>query len=171
MKKQFKTAILILIIMATISSLFSCDFFTESTTDAETQSIEAPQTDDDTSEETKANEIPAEGLWKDAIHRTDKTIGNGSKTVLVEVKVGNQSITFTLKTDKTTLGEALSEHSLIDGEQGAFGLYIKKVNGITADYDIDKSYWAFYKQGDYMMTGVDKTDIFDGEHYELVYEK
>ena len=111
------------------------------------------------------------GLWSDADYVEDTTFGNGSKTVQVEVKVGEESVTFTIKTDKATLGEALLEHNLIAGEQSAYGLYVKKVNGITADYDIDQSYWGFYKNGEYMMSGVDTTEISDGEHYELVYTK
>ena len=90
---------------------------------------------------------------------------------MVEVKAGDDSVTFTIKTDKETLGEALMEHSLIDGEQGAYGLYIKKVNGITADYDVDKSYWAFYIDGEYALTGVDTTKITDGIIYRLEYAK
>ena len=50
-------------------------------------------------------------------------------------------------------------------------VYIKSVNGITADYDVDRSYWAFNKNGEMMLTGVDMTNIADGEHYELVYTK
>ena len=62
-------------------------------------------------------------------------------------------------------------YALIDGDESEYGLYVKKVNGITADYEKDKSYWAFYKDGEYMQTGVDSTEIADGEHYELVYTK
>jgi uncharacterized lipoprotein YehR (DUF1307 family) len=167
MKKTLKSVIALLIAMASIISLVSCDLFGESETLGIT---EAPQSGETTPSETLSNEVPAEGLWKDAIYRTDKTFGSGSKTVQVEVKVSEMSITFTIKTDKATLGEALMEHSLVDGEQGAYGLYVKKVNGITADYDIDRSYWGFYKNGQYMMTGIDATDISDGEHYELVRE-
>ena len=120
---------------------------------------------------TACSTVDAEGLWENATYRRDKTFGNGEKTVTVEVKAGDDSVTFTIKTDKDTLGEALLEHGLIDGDQGAFGLYVKSVNGIVADYDIDKSYWSLYKDGEYSMTGVDTTKIADGEHYELVYTK
>ena len=171
MKNSLKKLLLVIIATVTVFSLLSCDNIGESTTPATTTQPEAPQSGDPTSEESTADEIPAEGLWKDAIYRSDKAFGNGGTTVYVEVKVGDQSVTFTLKTDKETLGAALIDHSLIDGEQGAFGLYIKKVNGITADYDIDKSYWGFYQDGKYMMTGVDQTKITNGDHYELVYEK
>ncbi len=110
-------------------------------------------------------------LWDNASYKEDTTLGTGSKTVMVEVKAEDKSVTFTIKTDKENLGDALLEHNLIAGDESEYGLYVKTVNGITADYDVDKSYWAFYKNGEYMMTGVDGTAFADGEHYELVYTK
>lgn len=110
-------------------------------------------------------------LWEKATYLEDTAFGHGATTVQVEVKAEDKSVTFTIKTDKKTLGDALFEHGLIAGEEGAYGLYIKVVNGITADYDVDQSYWGFYKNGEYMMTGVDVTEIANGEHYELVYIK
>ncbi len=115
--------------------------------------------------------VNGDSLWADATYTSDTELGEGSKTVQVEVEVGDKSITFTIKTDAETLGEALLAHDLIGGEEGQYGLYLKVVNGITADYDIDQSYWGFYKNGEYMMTGIDGTAISDGEHYELVYSK
>ena len=115
--------------------------------------------------------VDPEGLWADATYSEDKEFGNGAKTIQVEVKVDDKSVTFTIKTDAKTLGDALLEHDLIAGESGAYGLYVKTVNGILADYDVDQSYWAFYENGDMMMTGADGEDIFGGEHYEIVYTK
>ena len=111
------------------------------------------------------------GIWTNALYQNDTEIGEGAKTVQVEVKAGDKSITFTVHTDKDTLGEALLEHGLIEGDQGAYGLYVKKVNGIRADYDLDGAYWGLYKNGEMCMTGVDSTEIADGEHYEFVYSK
>ena len=50
-------------------------------------------------------------------------------------------------TDATLLA-ALLEHGLIAGEETELGLMVKTVNGITADYNVDRSYWAFYINGD-----------------------
>ena len=47
----------------------------------------------------------------------------------------------------------------------------KTVNGITADYDVDQTYWAFYVDGEYAMTGVDATDIVEGSQYMFKVEK
>ena len=109
-------------------------------------------------------------IWTNALYQNDTEIGEGAKTVQVEVKAGEKSVTFTIHTDKETLGDALLEHNLIAGEEGAFGLYVKLVNGIEADYDKDGTYWAFYKNGEMMMVGVDGAVIADGEHYELIKE-
>lgn len=110
-------------------------------------------------------------LWENAKYTQDKTFGNGKTVVEVEVKAEDKSVTFTVKTDKKILGDALLENGLIEGENGEYGMYIKSVNGIIADYNVDKSYWAFYKDGEYMMTGVDGTEIANGDHYELEYTK
>ena len=115
--------------------------------------------------------VAKEGLWENATYRSDKQFGNGAKTITVEVKAGDDSVTFTIKTDKTTVGDALIEHDLIAGEEGAYGLYVKVVNGITADFDVDQSYWAFYINGEMAMTGVDTTDITEGATYKLEYTK
>ena len=115
--------------------------------------------------------VSKEGLWEEATHRRDTELGEGAKTIYVEVVAGEESVTFTIHTDKENLADAMLEHGLVEGENSTYGLYIKKVNGITADYDIDKSYWGFYKNGEYMMTGVDSTKTSNGEHYELVYSK
>ena len=118
-----------------------------------------------------AKPTDADTLWENALYTEDTELGEGAKTVQVEVKAGEKSVTFTVKTDEAILGDALIAHGLVEGDEGAYGLYIKKVNGITADYDVDKSYWGFYKNGEYIMTGIDSTEFADGEHYELVYTK
>ena len=120
---------------------------------------------------TACADVEKTGAWASATHASDKTFGEGGKTVQVEVKAEEQSITFTIKTDAETLGEALKEHGLIAGEDGAYGLYIKTVNGIVADYNVDQTYWALSKNGEMLLTGADSTPIADGEHYELTKTK
>lgn len=69
-------------------------------------------------------------------------LGRSVTTVRVKVAADEQSVTFTLHTDQTTLGDALFEHELIAGEKSVDGLYLMVVNGIIAGYDIDQSCWA-----------------------------
>ena len=110
-------------------------------------------------------------LWADAKYTENVTLGEGTKTVTVDVIADNKTVTFTIMTDKNTVGDALVEHGLLEGEEGDFGLYVKKVNGMEADFDKDQTYWAFYINGEYAMTGVDMTEIVDGSIYRLVRMK
>ena len=77
---------------------------------------------------------------------------------------------FEIHTDKETVGEALLELGIIAGEESQYGLFVKTVNGITADYDKDGVYWAFYINDEYALTGVDSTKIAEGEHYSFKVE-
>lgn len=106
-------------------------------------------------------------------NQTEKTVlGEGSTVFgfVVADKEGNET-NFEIHTDKTTVGEALLELKLIEGEDSSYGLYVKKVNGITADYDVDQTYWAFYINGEMAMTGVDATDVEAGATYSFKVEK
>lgn len=110
-------------------------------------------------------------IWDDAIYTEDTELGEGDKTVTVDVIAEDNRVRFTIHTNGDTLGDALIENGLVEGEESQYGLYVKKVNGILADYDVNKSYWGFYSGGEYMMSGIDTTEIFGGEAFELVYEK
>ena len=110
-------------------------------------------------------------LWENATYQNDTTVGEGDTTFDITIRAGDKSIVLTVNTGETILGVALLAENIISGDMGDYGLYIKKVNGISADYDIDKAYWAFYIDGDYALTGVDATTITEGAIYELVYTK
>ena len=114
---------------------------------------------------------PAEGLWASATYTEDTTLGKGSKTITVEVTAEEKTVVFTVKTDADTVGAALLEHNLIAGDQGDYGLYVKTVNGILADFDVDQTYWSFTIAGEMAMTGVDQTELVDGTVYGLVRTK
>ena len=110
-------------------------------------------------------------LWDTALYNEDTVLGEGAKTVTVTVRAQDREVVFTIKTDRDILGDALMDHELVTGDAGAYGLYVKSVNGIVADYDVDGYYWGFYKGGEFMLTGVDGTEIVGGESFELVREK
>ncbi len=107
------------------------------------------------------------------VSQTESNIlGEGNTEFLFTVTdVDGNETSYEIHTNKTTVGDALLELGLIDGDTGEYGLYVKTVNGITADYDIDKTYWSFYINGEYAMTGVDTTDITQGATYTLKVEK
>ena len=78
--------------------------------------------------------------------------------------------TYTVKTDKTVVGDALKEEGLISGTEDQFGLYVNTVCGEYHKWEDDGKYWAFYIDGKYAMTGVDKTKIEEGRTYSFKVE-
>ena len=94
----------------------------------------------------------------------------GMKTVSVTVvhKDGAEKL-FTYSTEEAYLGTVLLTEGLIEGEDGAYGLMVSAVDGETADWNVDRSYWALYIGEEYATTGVDSTPVTDGGAYRLVY--
>lgn len=102
----------------------------------------------------------------------DNVLGEGkTKIHFVVVDMEGNETGFEIHTDKETVGDALLEHGLIAGDESEYGLYVKEVNGIKADYDVDKTYWAFYINGEYASVGVDSKPVKEGETYTLRIEK
>ncbi len=99
-------------------------------------------------------------------------MGQGEKSFefFVTDKDGKEYF-YGINTDKKTVGEALMELGLIDGEEGPYGIYVKAVKDVTLDYDKDGMYWAFYIGDEMAPTGADMTDIVNGETYRFVATK
>lgn len=98
-------------------------------------------------------------------------LGEGATVFALEVTdLDGQVSAFEIHTDKATVGEALQEVGLVEGEVGQYGLYITTVNGLTLDWDKDNKYWAFYIDGEYAVTSVDSTAIENGSVYSLKAE-
>lgn len=99
------------------------------------------------------------------------TLGEGAHSFTLEITdADGKTITATINTDEETVGAALLKLNIIQGENSDYGLYVKTVNGITADYDKDQTYWSFYIDGEYAQTGVDMTAVNDGSTYKLAIE-
>ena len=99
-------------------------------------------------------------------------LGEGATSFQLTVVDGEGTESnFTVNSDETTVGAALLALEFIAGEENEYGLYVKTVNGITADYDVDGTYWAFYIDGEYAVPGVDKTEVKEGVEYAFIVEK
>ncbi len=155
---------IVLVVLLSISMCFAL-------TACKNNDAESPATDATQAETAATSPDEYAAVWADAVYTEDTVVGEGETTFYFEVQVGTHSVTFTVNTDETIVGKALLENNLIAGEEGPYGLYVKTVNGILADYDVNATYWGFNKDGEYMMTGVDTTDIENGAHYEMVYSK
>ena len=118
------------------------------------------------------NDTPATDSTAPADTVGTENIGEGKHEFHFYVKYdGTVQKHYTVRSDKDTVGDALLENGLIEGDIGEYGLYVTKVDGITADYNTDGTYWAFYVDGEYALSGVDMTEITDGAEYMFSKEK
>lgn len=93
----------------------------------------------------------------------------GDKTVILSVThADGGSRDFIMKTDAETLGDAMREINVFEGEDGPYGVFVTAVDGESVDSALEQ-WWCFTKGGETMMTGIDDTMIADGEHYEAVF--
>ena len=114
---------------------------------------------------------PTDPLWENAKYTENTTVGEGAIAFELEVIAGEKSVTLTVNTDESNLAAALLALDLVTGEDGAYGLYVKTVNGILADYDVDNTYWKLSKSGTELMTGASGVTIASGDHYEFTRAK
>ena len=153
MKNTMKKLLALLLVLVMTLALAACGQKDE------------PKTDDQTDTPAVAEkvELPvADGA----------VIGQGATAFTVEVQGADEkTVTFTVNTDEETVGAALLKLGVIAGDDSEYGLYVKSVNGETADYNTDGVYWAFYINGEYAMTGVDYTAPEAGATYAFHVEK
>ncbi len=131
----------------------------ESATEAETEAETAAQEDSAAETEAEASEEVT-------------VLGEGATSFdFIVIDAEGTETAFEIHTDETVVGDALLALDLIAGDEGDYGLYVKSVNGITADFETDGTYWAFYIDGEYAMTGVDATEITADAEYTFKVEK
>ena len=101
-------------------------------------------------------------------NRPQTTAGEKTITVTVVHKDGTEK-KFEYHTDAEYLGAVLLAEGLAEGEEGPYGLVINAVDGETASWEADQSYWALFIGEEYATTGADSTPVTDGGAYKLVY--
>jgi len=99
----------------------------------------------------------------------DRETDSFSKTVTVAVVHGDGSEKeFEIGTNEEYLRGALEQEALVTGDESEFGLYIKAVDGETADEDAQQWWCVCDGEGNMLMTGVDDTPIHDGDSFMLI---
>lgn len=161
--KRLKTILTIALIKALVVLpvlLTACGAATE-------EAITAPESQSQTLNQT--HEQSAEAI-SDSHPENMNDIGEGANVFTFKTidGDGNESI-WRVHTGKTTVGEALVEVGLIDGENSEFGMMVSHVNGIRADFVEDDAWWAFYIDDEMAMVGVDSADIEEGITYAFIY--
>ena len=97
----------------------------------------------------------------------------GSKSITVTVidDKGNNT-TYENKTDAEFLLDALEEIEglTIEGDESEYGLFVKTINGVTADYDANGAFWSFSVNGELCNNGIETQPVYDGDSFEISYE-
>ena len=103
-----------------------------------------------------------------------KTV-QGVKSITIEVVDNNTDSTmYDVHTDAEYLRQAMEEAKGLEfsgTESVEYGLMVETVNGVTADWNVDQSYWGFYVNGDYCKYGIDMQPVADGDAFRIVYSK
>lgn len=96
----------------------------------------------------------------------------GAKAIVIEV-VDDQgeTVSYDVHTDAEYLRGAMEEAEglTFEGTESEYGLMVDTVNGLTADYNTNGAYWAFYVNGEYCNYGIDSQPVSDGETYTIAY--
>ncbi len=94
--------------------------------------------------------------------------GTEKSATLTVVHGDGASKDIPVKSAKETLGEALLEAGVIDGDDGPYGLYVTTVDGEAADGGKEQ-WWCLTKGGGQVNTGVDSTPFADGDTFEFTF--
>lgn len=106
------------------------------------------------------------GVW----FATREDPQEGVKHITVDVVHGNGTTnSFTYDTDEEYLGALLQDKGLIQGEESQYGLFVKTVDGETADYAVNQSWWQLSCNGESSQLGADQVVITDGSVYTWTY--
>lgn len=152
MKREFLTrAAAILLACVLMLSFAACgkDVAETALSGAETTASDAVST-----EETTARTTETTAPW------TSVGEGDCSFPFIVTFADGTKQ-NYVVTTSKASVGEALVDANLIAGDTSEYGLYVKTVCGVTADYDTDGTYWALYVDGELSSVGVDSVMCAD----------
>lgn len=104
------------------------------------------------------------GVWM--LTRPTGTEGEKSFTLTVVHKDGTEKV-FQLKSAEEFLGPALVAEGIIV-ESDSPGMY-NTVDGETADYSVDQSYWCFYIGEESAVIGMNDAPITEGGTFKLIY--
>lgn len=106
------------------------------------------------------------GVWRAARPGAD----GGEKTVTVEVvHADGTKREFSYRTEREYLEELLTEEGLISGTAGEYGLFVDTVDGETADFARDGSWWRLTCNGQDAQTGAAGAALRDGDVYGWIY--
>ena len=109
------------------------------------------------------------GLFLGIYFATRPQTQQGAKTITVTVVHSNGTVKdFTCHTDEEYLGPVLVAEGIAVADESNPGMY-NPIDGESASWEANKSYWALFIGEEYAMQGIDQTPVYDGSTFKLVY--
>jgi len=99
------------------------------------------------------------------------TTGSKNVTVTVVDDKGEETI-YEHKTDAEYLRQVFEEIEglTVEGPEEEYGMYVKEVNGVYADYEETGTYWGFYVNDEYCNYSIEQQPVNDGDAFTIKYE-
>lgn len=102
------------------------------------------------------------------LNNKPETVQGAKEITLTVIYEDGSQKDFVVHTDAETLGEALLAEGIVQGTDGAYGLYVTTVDGVEAS-ESQHQWWCFNDgDGNMLSTGIDLEPIKDGGKYQAV---
>ncbi len=93
----------------------------------------------------------------------------GEKQIEVTIVHANKSEkVLNIETEAEFLGDAVYEEGVLTEDEYKSGYYTV-IDGETADYNVDQSWWCVTKGGEMTTVGMNEQPIADGDKFEITY--
>jgi len=93
----------------------------------------------------------------------------GEKNITVTVVYAEKTNKkFEISTTAENLGDALLQEKIVTEEEHKTGFYTT-IDGVRADYTLDKAWWCITKNGEMTTAGANDLSIADGESFEITH--
>lgn len=94
---------------------------------------------------------------------------DGKKNIDVTIVYADKtSKDLDIDTDAEFLADALFEEGIITETEYDSGFYTE-IDGVKADFNVDKAWWCVTKDGEMTSVGMNELPLSDGDKYEITY--
>ncbi len=100
---------------------------------------------------------------------TGQKVQQGEKNITVTIVFKDKTEKkLDITTEAENLGDALYEQKLVTEEEHKTGFY-NTIDGVRADYTLDKAWWCVTKGGEMTTVGANDLAIADGDSFEITH--